>query len=409
MANSLFDSVKEMVTPGMKQTLATRLGESPQTVDTGLSTAIAAVLSAIAARAGDTTFLNQFSNFVGNANNQNVLGAVSSLAATGLNGAAGELIDRFQGLVFGEQKEQAVNFVARRAGTGQPSANALFSMAVALVLAYFNKQHSIASPNILTLSNQLQGERASLERWVPANYLNLPAKQIQPHPSLSTVELGDGPGPGKGAMWLVSIGIVSAILMAWTVYRSTNTPNLRAQPVTNAATTAAVNSANVVADAVNTASATAGIISKTKLPDGTELSIPKLGPEAQLIDLLNDKDRAPNRTTAVDLDHVMFDPDNATIQPDSEEQLRNVAAIMKAYPNMKARIDGYTDDAGDKKSNLKLSDQRAKAVADDLEKQGVPASRISAKGYGDAHPEEENTTEAGRQKNRRISLQVLQK
>src|SRR5580700_4530866 len=389
MANSLFDSVIEMVTPEMKQTLATRLGESPQTVDTASNTAIAAVLSAIATRAGDTTFLNQFSGFVGNASNQDILGSIPSLASTGLNGAAGELVDRFQGLIFGEQKEQAANYVARRAGIGQTSANSLFSMAAALVLAYFSKQHSVASPNILTLSKQLQGERAGLERWVPANYLNLPAKQIHPHASLGTVELGDGPGPGKGAMWLVSIGIVSAILMAWTVYRATNTANLRAQPVTTAAT--------------------AGVISKTKLPDGTELSIPKLGPEAQLIDLLNDNNRAPNRTTAVDLDHVMFDPDNATIQPASEEQLHNVAAIMKAYPNMQARIDGYTDDAGDKKSNLKLSEQRAKAVAADLEKQGVPASQISAKGYGDAHPEEENTTEAGRQKNRRISLQLLQK
>jgi len=409
MANSLFDSVIEMVTPEMKQTLATRLGESPQTVDTASNTAIAAVLSAIATRAGDTTFLNQFSGFVGNASNQDILGSIPSLASTGLNGAAGELVDRFQGLVFGEQKEQAANYVGRRAGIGQTSANSLLSMAVALVLAYFSKQHTVASPNILTLSKQLLGERAGLERWVPANYLNLPAKQIHPHASLGTVELGDGPGPGKGAMWLVSIGIVSAILMAWTVYRATNTANLRAQPVTTAATTAAVDSANVVADAVNSASATAGVISKTKLPDGTELSIPKLGPEAQLIDLLNDNNRAPNRTTAVDLDHVMFAPNNATIQPDSEEQLHNVAAIMKAYPNMKARIDGYTDDAGDKKSNLKLSDQRAKAVAADLEKQGVSASRISAKGYGDAHPEEENATEAGRQKNRRISLQLLQK
>jgi OmpA-OmpF porin, OOP family len=405
MANPLFDSVKDMVTPEMKQTLATRLRESPQTVDAGFNTAIAAVLSAIAARAGDTTFLNQFSNFVGNAGNQNILGSIPSLATTGFNGAAGELVDRFQSLVFGEQKEQATNYLARRAGVGQTSANAIFSMAVALVLAYFSKQHSVASPNILTLSNQLQGERASLERWVPANYLNLPAKKIPPRASLRTVELGDGPGPGKAAMWFVSIGAVCAIIMGWTVYRSTNTRNLRAEPVT----TAAVDSANVVADAVNSASATAGVISTTKLPDGTELSIPKLGPEAQLIDLLNDKNRAPNRTTVVELDHVMFDPDNATVQPASEEQLRNIAAIMKAYPNLKARIDGYTDDAGDKKSNLKLSEQRAKAVAADLEKQGVPASQISAKGYGDAHPEEENTTEAGRQKNRRISLQVLQK
>jgi OOP family OmpA-OmpF porin len=409
MANSSFDSVKEMVTPEMKQTLATRLSESPQTIDTALNTAIAAVLSAIATRAGDTTFLNQFSNFVGNAGNQNILGSIPSLATNGLNGAAGELVDRFQSLVFGEQKEQATNYVTRRAGIRLTSANALFTMAVALVLAYFSKQHSVASPNILTLSNQLQGERAGLERWVPPNYLNLPAKQIQSHASLGIVELGDGPGPGKGAMWLVSIGIVSAILMAWTVYRATNTANLRAQPVTTAATTAAVDSANVVVDAVNSASATAGVISKTKLPDGTELSIPKLGPEAQLIDLLNDKDRAPNNTTAVDLDRVMFDPDNATLQPASEDQLRNVAAILKAYPHVKVRIDGYTDDVGDKKSNLKLSDQRAKAVAADLEKQGVPASQISAKGYGDARPEEENTTEAGRQKNRRISLQVLQK
>lgn len=217
MANSLFDSVKEMATLEMKQALASRLRESPQTVDTGLNPSIAAVLSAIVTRAGDTTFLNQFSNFVGNASNQNILGSIPSLASTGLNGAAGELVDRFQGLVFGEQKEQAANYVARRAGIGQTSANALFSMALALVLAYFSKQHSVASPNILTLSNQLQGERANLERLVPANYLNLPAKQIQPHASLRTAELGDGPGPGKAAMWFVSIGTVCAILMGWTV------------------------------------------------------------------------------------------------------------------------------------------------------------------------------------------------
>ncbi len=86
-----------------------------------------------------------------------------------------------------------------------------------------------------------------------------------------------------------------------------------------------------------------------------------------------------------------------------------MAAILKAYPKVKIKLGGYTDNTGDAAANLQLSDQRAKNVMAELEKLGVDPSRLEAEGYGDEHPVADNNTEEGRQLNRRISLRVTAK
>jgi outer membrane protein OmpA-like peptidoglycan-associated protein len=52
---------------------------------------------------------------------------------------------------------------------------------------------------------------------------------------------------------------------------------------------------------------------------------------------------------------LLFDASKATLQPASQEQLTNIAAILKAYPQVKIRIGGYSDNAGDPAANLQLS------------------------------------------------------
>jgi len=82
---------------------------------------------------------------------------------------------------------------------------------------------------------------------------------------------------------------------------------------------------------------------------------------------------------------------------------------MKAYPKVKIKLGGYTDNTGDAAANLKLSSERANNVMAELVKKGVDASRMEAQGYGEEHPVGDNKTEEGRAMNRRISLRVTEK
>jgi len=148
---------------------------------------------------------------------------------------------------------------------------------------------------------------------------------------------------------------------------------------------------------------------KVKLPDGTEINVPSRGVEARLVSYLNDNTAPVSDTTWFDFDRLLFDTGSATLQPASQDQLTNIAGILKAYPQVKIRIGGYTDNTGDPAANLQLSQQRADSVMAQLTQLGVDPSRMSAKGYGQEAPVADNSTEEGRQKNRRISLRVIEK
>jgi outer membrane protein OmpA-like peptidoglycan-associated protein len=163
-----------------------------------------------------------------------------------------------------------------------------------------------------------------------------------------------------------------------------------------------------VENAVQTGSALGDFI-KVKLPDGVELNIPKSGIENKLIIFLNDSSRPVDTTTWFNFDRLLFDTGKATLQPSSQEQLNNIAAILKAYPNAHVKIGGYTDNTGDAAANVALSDARAKNVMDSLVASGVDPSRLESKGYGDQYPVGDNNTEEGRAQNRRIALLVTQK
>ena len=100
---------------------------------------------------------------------------------------------------------------------------------------------------------------------------------------------------------------------------------------------------------------------------------------------------------------MLFDTRKATLRPASQEQLTNIAAILRAYPPVKIGIGGYTDNTGDAAANLRLSGERADNVRAELVRLGIDPSRVSAEGYGAENPIADNFTEEGRQKNRRIA------
>jgi len=108
------------------------------------------------------------------------------------------------------------------------------------------------------------------------------------------------------------------------------------------------------------------------------------------------------RNGRVTLQHVHFATGKADIAADSERALAKAAQAIKDNPDWKIRVEGFTDSSGNRESNLKLSQDRAEAVANWLTNHGVDRSRLTAKGYGEDRPVADNKTDVGRRKNRRV-------
>jgi peptidoglycan-associated lipoprotein len=99
-----------------------------------------------------------------------------------------------------------------------------------------------------------------------------------------------------------------------------------------------------------------------------------------------------------------FDYDKATLQPESLAILELHAAFLKASPDRRVTIDGFTDERGTREYNLALGERRADAVATFLVSQGVRRSQIDVVSYGEERPADPGHSEAAWAKNRRAEL-----
>jgi len=278
------------------------------------------------------------------------------------------------------------------------------------VLAFFGKMQSAGSLNASSLGSMLRAEVPSLGNYLPSGLASSLTGLASSTASRAATVVQSSADATRGApRWLVPAAIVGALLLAWLVIRSMNSPKEAVQTAANVTKQAASSAANSVGDATTAAWAALGDMMRVKLPDGSDLNVPSQGVEARLVKYLNDSAAPVSDTTWFDFDRLLFDTGRATLQPASQEQLTNIAAILKAYPQVKIRIGGYTDNTGDPGTNLRLSQERADNVMQELVKLGIDPARMSATGYGAENPIADNSTEEGRQKNRRISLRVTDK
>ncbi|MFO0735725.1 MAG: OmpA family protein [Labilithrix sp.] len=107
---------------------------------------------------------------------------------------------------------------------------------------------------------------------------------------------------------------------------------------------------------------------------------------------------------------IHFETDKATLKDDKEtkEILETVAQVLKENAQItKTRIEGHTDSSGDKAHNLKLSQDRADAVAKWLtEKGGIDKARLDTKGWGPDRPIKNNDTADNKEANRRVDFKI---
>ncbi len=126
--------------------------------------------------------------------------------------------------------------------------------------------------------------------------------------------------------------------------------------------------------------------------------------QQQLNNVLQTRDTA--KGLIVSMSDVLFDLNQATLKPGARERLAKVAGILLAYPDLKIRVDGYTDSTGTPAYNRELSQRRADTVRAYLLKQGIPADAVVSEGFGQDSPVATNATAEGRQQNRRVEMVV---
>jgi len=318
----------------------------------------------------------------------NVRGFFSgSEARTGNESAGSKLLS----MVFGNNQSKIAESVSQASGLRPSSATTLMSVAAPVVLGLLGKRVQQDHLDNAGFSNLLQRESSGIRGLLPSGLSNLLG--MAPSPGVET-RAAIEPVRTSRRLWplLVLFGVIAALL--WLFSRN----SIRVATV-----------AENAGSQVQSAASSLGDFYRRTLASGVELNIPRFGIESKLLDFIKDPARAVDTTTWFDFDRLSFDTNSAALRAESQEQLNNIASILKAYPNLHIKVGGYTDNTGDASANFQLSQARADSVRQQLISMGIGADRLEAKGYGDQYPIGDNSTEAGRARNRRISLLVTQK
>lgn len=129
-------------------------------------------------------------------------------------------------------------------------------------------------------------------------------------------------------------------------------------------------------------------------------------------------DKCPNTAKGFSVDalgcpqtatlHVTFQPDKYSITSSMDSEINKFVRFLKENKNYQVVIYGYTDSIGEKKANKILSQKRADAVKNELIKRGISATKLTAIGRGEENPIASNMYKIGREKNRRIEIELIQ-
>ena len=404
---TLLDDALGFLSPELISKAATTFGVPADGVQKAMAAALPTILGAVASKAGDTGIMRQvFEMITHPANTAAPAASVGSALDAMASGGSSPMIDmgkKLLGTVLGGSGDGITSAIGRMAGLGTAGPGIMSTVATIAIGALGNKVRT-GGLNVGSLASMLMGEKDSLMKAVPASIAGLmgPGNLAGSGAAAASAVRGAVAPVKSISSMLPLVGVAALALLGffWFTNRSTTPP----KPDVATATAPPTNPA-----AAPMAAPIANALSALKLPNGTEIQVSASGIENQLVAFVQDASKPIDKTTWFDFDRLLFQTGSATLETSSMEQLKNVAEIMKAFPAVKLKIGGYTDNVGKASGNMKLSGDRATAAMAELVKLGVGADRLAAEGYGDAVPVADNATAEGRQKNRRTAARVTVK
>ncbi|QJB30219.1 OmpA family protein [Chitinophaga oryzae] len=428
MSFDLLESAKSIFNSSVVSQASSQLGESEGGIQKALSGIIPVVLTGLLNKAGSGGdaggLLNMIKGVAGDANPSAVAGALQS-GGGGLLAKGGDLLRS----LFGDKISSITGMLSSFAGIKESSASTLLQTATPATLGaagQYAAQNNLTPNSFLSFLNT---QKDSILNAVPGG-LNLAGV-------LGLSSLGDlgkklggiaagigGVGIGAanaavntvkqsgGGRWIWSLLLLLvAIILLWYLMKGCGGKNPEGTTVTDSITTSqlADSAATHVTNVEPMNSARESI--QVTLPDGTVLQAYKGGIEDQLVTFLKDDTRPAGKDVWFDFDNLNFKTGSAVITEESMTQVKNIAAILKAFPKSKIKIGGYTDRTGDSTQNLRLSQERAAAVENALKNEKADMKQLlGAEGYGSQFAKAAATApDEERKKDRHISVSVREK
>jgi OOP family OmpA-OmpF porin len=395
MPNTLLSSLSSTLKLSTRQEMAKTLGESEPAVSKGFELATAAIFAGLNRLTDQSDTMRQVIDLASKAP-----AGIGSVLNADPNSPLLSGGKKFLSSALGKEQDGVIHAVSRESGLRAASAATVLALAGQSVLSFIGTRVRDERMTVASLTAFLQSEGATMRDSLPAGFYETPVTSpaTPAKETVTTRQIEIDPVIAQTVrkersiwVWLLPLLLILLGVLLWFLFRS--------QPAPVAETPTPV----------ETAVPSLGNLVPRQLADGTTLNIPERGVEGRLLAFIQDPASKPDKTTWFDFDRLLFSTGSANLQPQSLEQLNNIAAILKAYPATHLTIGGYTDNTGDAASNLQLSQDRANNVMAELVKLGVASDRLVAKGYGEEHPVGDNSTEAGRAQNRRISMLVTQK
>lgn len=409
MSLNIIDLIKGQLGSALVTQAASQLGESESGISKAISGLLPAVVGGLANNSDNPTVLDAISN----SPSQGVLGNLLGFASEN-NWVQGLLAS-----IFGDKLNGLVNSIATYAGISNNSSASLLNLVTGATVGSVGKyaaDNNLDQSGISSLLNDQKGIVSSLlpaglslaslnvGDWAKGYKFDNDNDMIKPTPTTPpphaeqkievTKSIADGGTfPDRsttsegGSIWKWLLPLLLLIAAGYFLWK-------QCEKKETTTTTMIGDSAIVDNDSSSMSTDTANTMTTTKTDEdidlnGTMLKGYKGGMEDQMISFLksgaytNAADDAALKDNWYNFDHVNFKIGSSTeLESGSQGQLENLVAILKAYPDAKIKIGGYTDKTGDEAKNKKLSADRANYIKDWLSKQGVGTQVIAADGYG---------------------------
>jgi OmpA-OmpF porin, OOP family len=414
MSTNLLDSLKGYITPEIVSQASSMLGESEGGISKAITAVIPTLLGGLVHKSGDSGVMGSVMDLVTKSTSDSG-GVMSNLTGLLSGGSDSSSVgSSFLNLIFGGKLGGITDMIAGTSGIKSSSVSSLLGMAGPMLLGHIGS----TGTSLSGLTSMLSSQKDSILAAAPAGLASLSGLTSGIGGSSSSNTGGSGGGLPK---WLLPLLLIAAVLFGLYYFtrgcKKTDTNMDPAIKAVDSLTVETVDTLTTNIDSLATGAkeiaggvtAALGNLLKFKLPNGVELNAPEKGIEGQIVTWMNDKTKIVDKTTWFNFDRLLFETGKSTLQAESQEQLKNIAEIMKAFPTMEIKLGGYTDNVGKPESNLKLSGERANTVMQEIVKLGIDAKRINSEGYGDQHPVASNDTEEGRAQNRRIAVRISKK
>jgi OOP family OmpA-OmpF porin len=392
MADSMFNSLLNMVDSRAIGDVSQSLGAPTQAVSRAMEPTIAALLSGLAAKSDNPGTLRQILDSVSSAAGR---GSWSSAvaAASDPNSSLMTTGKRLLSALFGGGENVVTNGISRASGLSPGATGTLLTMAAPLVMGFISKHVSETGVSMNALGSLLQRESSSFRSALPSGLSEIfwPAKTtaataspvvaqaVQKETSSSwLLPAVAAAGLALGLIWL--FGHARRPVVSHIVVVPRGDASRFATPAPNLACT---------------------------LPAG--VTLPEGGTASRLLAVAQNPAARLGADTWINTDSLLFDSGSATPKPGSQTELNNIATVLTSCPNVRMTIAGHTDSSGNPEANLRLSRSRANAVMAQLENRGISADRLTAEGFGQNNPVADENTAEGRAQNRRVAILVTQR